>query len=123
MDNLYLRLAFTGKPNIRPWGYISLASFAPLHWPLRGQGRRYVTRTTLQGDGAGPGVGVWAEEDTYIESVPQPMHIAACRLSYVHCFFRDAPASDPCYAKNFCFVGVVHVRGCHHDRSAASSAS
>lgn len=77
LDNLYLRLAYTGDAGARPWGYISLASFVFLHWPVKGQGRRYVTRTTFQGDSTGPGVGLWAEENTYIESAPLATNIVA----------------------------------------------
>lgn len=68
LDNLYMRVGHYRLDNLREYAYINLASFVELPWPLRDQGRRYVTRTTFQGDGAGPGVGIWAKENTYIES-------------------------------------------------------
>lgn len=72
-DNLYLRAVFHNTPleqQNRQTHYIGLAGLAPLKWPLRGLGARYITRVTLQGDGLGPTMGVWADESAYLESAP-----------------------------------------------------
>ena len=100
VDNLYLRaVAVNPVTPDRSRHYIGLVGSAPSEWPLTGQGRRFVTRTTLQGDGLGPSTGLWANEATYAESAPlspppplccdtlssiphlrfhQPMHMQRC---------------------------------------------
>eukprot|EP00892_Ulva_mutabilis_P002164 jgi/Ulvmu1/11949/UM082_0028.1 len=68
LDNVYLRAVYHNVPNDRAYQYISLLGLAPMRWPLRGEGKRYVTRTTFQGDGTGPTVGIWADENVYVEN-------------------------------------------------------
>eukprot|EP00892_Ulva_mutabilis_P002166 jgi/Ulvmu1/11950/UM082_0029.1 len=71
MDNLYVRMLFHNVPadSSREWGYASLAAFPPLvNRPYRWHGQHYVTRCTFQGDGLGPAVGIWADENAYIEN-------------------------------------------------------
>ena len=76
-DNLYLRAVFHNTENPdRDSHYIGLAGMAPLKWPLTGRGARYVTRVTIQGDGVGPTMGIWADENVYAESAPRSP--AAC---------------------------------------------
>ena len=70
LDNLYLRAVAVNPPAERKFHYIGLVGSAALKWPLRGQGRRFMTRVTLQGDGLGPTTGLWADEATYAESAP-----------------------------------------------------
>lgn len=72
LDNLYLRAVYHNAPNDREYQYISLIGLPPLRWPLEGEGKRYITRTTFQGDGLGPTVGVWSDENVHIESTPPP---------------------------------------------------
>lgn len=72
-DNLYLRAVFHNTENPdRGSHYIGLAGMPPLKWPLTGRGARYVTRVTIQGDGVGPTMGIWADENVYAESAPRP---------------------------------------------------
>ena len=73
LDNVYMRMLFRNLPDERAWLYPTLAGQAPLRGPLFGLGAHYITRTTFQGDGLGPTVGVWADEAVYIESAP-PLH-------------------------------------------------
>ena len=47
---------------------VTLAVHPDLQGPLLGLGANYITRTTFQGDGLGPTIGVWADESVYIES-------------------------------------------------------
>eukprot|EP00892_Ulva_mutabilis_P002163 jgi/Ulvmu1/11948/UM082_0027.1 len=68
LDNMYLRVTYHNAPRERKDTYVSLVGLPQLHWPLRGEGKRFVTRTTFQGDGTGPAVGIWANEDVYIEN-------------------------------------------------------
>lgn len=52
--------------------YVGLMGQAPLKWPLEKQAARYITRVTLQGDGEGPSMGIWADENVYAQSAPRP---------------------------------------------------
>ena len=73
LDNLYMRMKYDSTaPNPRQYQYATLAGLAPLVGPRRWQAQHYITRSTFQGDGLGPAVGVWADESGYIESVPSP---------------------------------------------------
>eukprot|EP00892_Ulva_mutabilis_P002848 jgi/Ulvmu1/12564/UM091_0005.1 len=70
-DNLYLRAVAHNLPPdaaTRDAQYIGLAGMAPLRWPLQGRGARYITRVTIQGDGLGPAMGIWADESVYAEN-------------------------------------------------------
>lgn len=85
LDNLYLRAVGIGSGDGESGGrrgqYIVLGIFAPLQGMLKGLGQRYVTRTTFQGDGAGPALGIYTDESTYVESAPLPcsLHLSLCR--------------------------------------------
>eukprot|EP00892_Ulva_mutabilis_P002169 jgi/Ulvmu1/11953/UM082_0032.1 len=71
MDSLYLRMAYLKiAPRLRPRQYTTLLGLQPPQRALRGSARRFITRTTFQGDGGSPTVGVWADDSTYIESAP-----------------------------------------------------
>lgn len=67
---------YHNAPNDREYQFISLIGFPPLKWPLEGEGKRFVTRTTFQGDGLGPAVGIWADESVYVESAPPSLRVA-----------------------------------------------
>ena len=80
VDSLYIRevnIASAPPPWAQDYDYDAyehlstftvLASFAPLQGLLTGVGRRFVTRTTFQGDGLTTSVGLWIGEATYVES-------------------------------------------------------
>eukprot|EP00892_Ulva_mutabilis_P002162 jgi/Ulvmu1/11947/UM082_0026.1 len=69
VDNLYLRaVGINMLADNREDVNIVLAAVPPLPWPLRGLARRYFTRTTFQGDGLGPTVAFWADENVYAEN-------------------------------------------------------
>ena len=68
LDNLYLRMLYRNLPDERKSLFVTLAGQPGLRGPLLGLGAHYITRTTFQGDGLGPTVGVWADEAVYVES-------------------------------------------------------
>ena len=70
LDNLYLRISPPTKD--RAFVSVGLLSIPRMSWQFDepGEAVRFVTRCTLQGDGLGPSVGVWVNEDTYIERTP-----------------------------------------------------
>jgi len=75
LDNLYLRASYHNADRPHPkFRAMSLSGFAPLEWPLQGQGKTWITRITFQGDGVGSAVGVWAGENMYIESTSHSSH-------------------------------------------------
>jgi hypothetical protein len=59
----------------------------PLDPPLAGSGARYFTNITFQGDGLGPTVGIWADEDVYAEGTHSNFLICFVRIDLVlaHC--------------------------------------
>ena len=78
MDNLYVRAVAHNTPRSREFQFISLTGMPPLRWPLKGQGKRFFTRTTFQGDGVGPTVGLWADENAYVQSASPPPPSPSC---------------------------------------------
>lgn len=101
---------YHNAPNDREYQFISLIGFPPLKWPLEGEGKRFVTRTTFQGDGLGPAVGIWADESVYVESAPPPPSVLH---SHRHWQSRGRACGKQAYAINF--IGssrcLLHVCG------------
>lgn len=66
IDNLLLRLAW---PNLAPSDTTRKNQYATLIGlsKLAAPGEHYITRVTFQGDGLGPGVGIWADSQGYVE--------------------------------------------------------
>eukprot|EP00892_Ulva_mutabilis_P003267 jgi/Ulvmu1/1311/UM011_0039.1 len=72
VDNLYLRVAAVNEPAAkRGLSSVGLLSVPRIRddvaYAEPGRALRYVTRTTMQGDGLGSSVAIWANEDTYME--------------------------------------------------------
>lgn len=71
IHRLYLRISFpttTAMDDTRRWIFASMISI-PLSADTP-QGERYVTEVTCEGDGLGPGGGIWADSDVYVGGVP-----------------------------------------------------
>ena len=63
-----MRMLFRNLPDNRTWLYPSLVGLVNLPGDREGRGTYYITRSTFQGDGLGPVVGLWVGEPVYIES-------------------------------------------------------
>ena len=73
LDRVYLRTVYLDialKPP--PQQYTTLAALPRMPGLLHGTARRFITRSTFQGDGQTATVGIWADENTYIESAARP---------------------------------------------------
>eukprot|EP00892_Ulva_mutabilis_P002845 jgi/Ulvmu1/12561/UM091_0002.1 len=64
IHRLYLRISFPTTVQGRRWIFASMISIPPNMQAL--QGERYVTQVTCEGDGLGPGGGIWADSDVYV---------------------------------------------------------
>lgn len=79
IHRLYLRIAFptmTAGDEAREWTFASMISIPPS--PKTPRGERYLTEVTCEGDGLGPGAGVWADADVYIGGEPPQDHSRSC---------------------------------------------
>lgn len=100
IDNLYLRAAVPDLgPADRANSSIGLLSVPRLDnkdvYPV-GEAARFVTRCTFQGDGLGPSIASWGNEDVYIERAPLKPHRQRNRVHHnnrMHLCAR-APARD-----------------------------
>lgn len=108
LDNLYLRTLFKNAPLgvMRDDQFISLAAVPLLNGTRGGNATRYMTRMTFQGDDAGPTVGVFADEKSYVEGAPAIQIPALLMLFRIATRFNSAKGGP--HESNKCAC-IAHI--------------